>query len=324
MSSTTQYARERAVATAAVLKACYAAREVQSQLAEAKTVTKDDKSPVTVADYTAQALISSLLFAHFDYPLVGEEDAQDLRSDGQSELRKAICTRADAALAASRDDGDEWKKLGSSRTEGEWLDAIDRGNAASAAKGRTWCLDPIDGTKGFLRGGQYAVCLALIEDGQPVLGVVGCPNLPVDPSQPSGAKGVIFSAVRGSGAVQRSLTDPTEAPIRMHGLGALADASFCESVESGHSDQGTNARIAQILGITKPSVRMDSQAKYCSISRADGDIYLRLPVSASYQRRSGITRRARSWSPRPAASCPTATVSRSTLRKGGRWPRTRA
>jgi len=97
----------------------------------------------TVADYTAQALISSLLFAHFDYPLVGEEDAQDLRSDGQSELRKAICTRADAALAASRDDGDEWKKLGSSRTEGEWLDAIDRGNAASAAKGRTWCLDPI-------------------------------------------------------------------------------------------------------------------------------------------------------------------------------------
>ena len=47
---------------------------------------------------------------------------------------------------------------------------------------RVWCLDPIDGTKGFLRGrvggGQYCVALALLEDGVPVLGVLGCPNLP--------------------------------------------------------------------------------------------------------------------------------------------------
>lgn len=194
-----------------------------------------------------------------------------------------------------------------------------------------------DGTKGFLRGGQYAVCLALIEDGHPVLGVVGCPNLPVDPSQPDGAKGVIFSAVKGSGAVQRSLTDATESSIRMSALSSLADASFCESVESGHSDQGTNAKIASILGITKPSVRMDSQAKYCSVARADGDIYLRLPVSASYQEKiwDHVRRRladaadsirlpAPCSSPRRADSSRTATDSRSTLRKGGRSPRTRA
>jgi 3'(2'), 5'-bisphosphate nucleotidase len=41
-----------------------------------------------------------------------------------------------------------------------------------------WTLDPIDGTKGFLLGGQYAVCLALIEDSDVKLGVMGCPNLP--------------------------------------------------------------------------------------------------------------------------------------------------
>lgn len=69
----------------------------------------------------------------------------------------------------------------------------------------------------------------------------------------------------------------------MNSLPSLSAASFCESVEAGHSDHSTNARIAQLLGITKDSVRMDSQAKYCSIARGDGDIYLRLPVSDTYE-----------------------------------------
>lgn len=65
-----------------------------------------------------------------------------------------------------------------------------------------WAIDPIDGTQGFLRGGQYAVCLALIVDAKVQVGVIGCPNLPVDPSNPEGEKGCIFVAVRGQGAQQ--------------------------------------------------------------------------------------------------------------------------
>ncbi len=38
-------------------------------------------------------------------------------------------------------------------------------------------LDPIDGTKGFLRREQYAVALALVRDGHVELGVLGCPEL---------------------------------------------------------------------------------------------------------------------------------------------------
>lgn len=79
----------------------------------------------------------------------------------------------------------------------------------------------------------------------------------------------------------------------MNSLSSLADASFCESVEAGHSDHGTNARIASLLGITRDSVRMDSQAKYCSIARGDGDIYLRLPVSETYEEKIWY---ARAWS----------------------------
>lgn len=69
----------------------------------------------------------------------------------------------------------------------------------------------------------------------------------------------------------------------MGDIQSLADASFCESVESGHSNQSESAKIAHLLGITKAPVRMDSQCKYCSISRGDAAVYLRLPVSATYE-----------------------------------------
>ena len=64
-----------------------------------------------------------------------------------------------------------------------WIDA---GNGA--VKQRFWTLDPIDGTKGFLRNDQYAVALALIEDGEVKVGALACPALPFkldDPASPT-------------------------------------------------------------------------------------------------------------------------------------------
>lgn len=162
------------------------------------------------------------------------------------------------------------------------MDAIDRGNYAGGAKGRHWALDPIDGTKGFLRGGQYAVCLALIVDGIVQVGVVGCPNLAVNPKEPEGERGALFVAVRGQGAYQRTLGDEKESRIEFADISSTAESTFCESVEAGHSSHGDAVEIAKLLGITREPVRMDSQAKYCSISRGDADIYLRLPTSKTY------------------------------------------
>jgi 3'(2'), 5'-bisphosphate nucleotidase len=82
------------------------------------------------------------------------------------------------------------------------LETIDRGTYAGGAKGRMWALDPIDGTKGFLRGEQFAVCLALIVDGQVQVGVMGCPNLPIDAKDKEGEKGCLFITVKGQGAFQ--------------------------------------------------------------------------------------------------------------------------
>jgi 3'(2'), 5'-bisphosphate nucleotidase len=127
------------------------------------------------------------------------------------------------------------------------------------------------------------VALALIENGKVVLGVLGCPNFPLDPGDPEGAKGCLFIAVKNQGAGMRSFDDPIETPIRVTDIGDPSIiASFCESVESAHSSHSDAALISQILGVTSPPIRIDSQCKYAALARGDASIYMRLPTSDDY------------------------------------------
>jgi 3'(2'), 5'-bisphosphate nucleotidase len=243
---------------------------VRETLVSEETLAKKDKSPVTVADYGAQALVSAALAEALPQdPRVGEEDAADLRAAENAELREKV-------VAAVQQVSPEF-------SEEQILAAIDRGNYAGGSTGRHWTLDPIDGTKGFLRNEQYAVALALIEDGEVVLGVLGCPNLPVEAAAPGGETGCLFVAVKGEGAYQQALTGGEARAIRVTDVADPAEASFCESVESGHSSHGHAAQIAEFLGVTAPPIRMDSQAKYASVARGDASIYLRLPTRAGYE-----------------------------------------
>ena len=63
---------------------------------------------------------------------------------------------------------------------------------------------------------------------------------------------------------QRSLDadSPEETPIHVSAVTSTEEASFCESVEAGHSNQDESAQVAQLLNIKVPPVRMDSQCKY--------------------------------------------------------------
>ncbi|KAJ1996822.1 3'(2'),5'-bisphosphate nucleotidase, partial [Coemansia thaxteri] len=253
-----QFAKERAVAIEAVERASQVCQTVFKRLVTKETLTKKDKSPVTVADFSAQAVVNRILEQHFpDDPVVGEEDSRDLQGEEGRVLREKVVELANAASADQM-------------SSDEVLRSIDRGQYAGGSQGRHWTLDPIDGTKGFLRGEQFAVCLALIVDGQVCLGVVGCPNLPYDMSQPDGERGVLMVAVKGQGAFQRRLSSDAfgcETPVHVSGTLSTADAVFCESVEAQHTDHSDNANIARLLGITKPSVRMDSQCKYAGVAR---------------------------------------------------------
>lgn len=266
------YENELKVAVQAVRDAAIVCRKVQAALVTAETLEKKDKSPVTVADFASQAVVCKALADAFgDDRVVGEEGAKDLVGDDATPLRDAVVSHTAAVV-------------GDSATEENVLNWIDRGGYDPAAEGkqkRYWTLDPIDGTKGFLRGQQYAIALALIEDGKVVLGALGCPNM----EHADGSLGCLFTAVRGEGtkllAVEGDGTEGTA--VTVDEVLQASDAKFCESVESGHSNQGDSANIATILGITADPYRIDSQCKYAAVSRGDASIYLRLPTRADYQ-----------------------------------------
>jgi 3'(2'), 5'-bisphosphate nucleotidase len=263
------YESERSVAMESVLKACTLCEAVRAGFRPHEVLEKKDRSPVTIADFGAQAVISHHLRLSFPSdPLVAEEDSRMLRQSENAEIRGWVTNHVKRMVPGLGDD--------------EVLEAIDRGAGTGGPHGRFWSLDPIDGTKGFLRGGQYAVALALVEDGEVVVGVLGCPNLPLHGSEARGHEGCLFVAVRDEGAAMKGLADSVERRIEVSKAIQPSEVQFCESVESSHSSHQHSAQIAELLGVSKAPVRMDSQCKYGIVARGDAAIYLRLPTRESY------------------------------------------
>jgi HAL2 family 3'(2'),5'-bisphosphate nucleotidase len=258
--------RERRAAIDAVTAASRLCRAVRAELGPGESAAKADRSPVTVADLGAQALISLRLADAFPQDgLMGEEDSTPLAAaPGLAEAVRSRVAEQRAGVSPA-----------------DVRAALDRCDDPGGPGRRWWTLDPVDGTKGFLRNEQYAVALALIEDGEVVLAVMGCPNLPLvgEPGSP-GPRGSVFVAERDAGARQLPLEaaeqDPGR-PIHVADPPSLREARWAESVEAGHSSQSATSRIASRLGITAPPVRLDSQAKYAVVARGDAAISLRLP-----------------------------------------------
>ncbi len=251
-----------------VRKACHVARAVQNDLEKVREITKDDRSPVTVADFAVQAIISMALG---DAYIVGEEHAGELRKDDHAVVK-------DAVVQAVR-------SCHPNATENEVLDAIDRCNHDGTAD-RYWALDPIDGTKGFLRGQQYAIALGLIENGKVVMGVMGCPNLSADFSSPMDVPdplGTIYAAVLGKGSWEISIDNKAE-PKQVHTTITSENTGLriCESVEKAHSKRTDTDLIVQEFGGPAVPVRLDSQCKYAVVARGQADAYLRMPTSKTY------------------------------------------
>jgi 3'(2'), 5'-bisphosphate nucleotidase len=261
-------AGELRAALDAVRAACRVCRAVQERMAGG-ALEKRDKSPVTVADFASQAIVCrSLSLAFPDDPIVAEEASEELRRESNAKLRDAVVEHVCA-------------EIGAPASADLVLGWIDRGGA-DAKGGRYWTLDPIDGTKGFLRREQYAVALGLIEGGEVVLGVLGCPNLP----GADGSRGALFAARRAGPARAFPLWDSPDAegsPIEVDRVRSAAHARLCESVESEHSDQTESARIASLLGIRGEPLRIDSQCKYAAVARGDASIYLRMPTRGDYR-----------------------------------------
>ena len=258
-------AREEDVAVRSVLRAMELCEAVRATLSAGDAVAKEDRSPVTVADFGAQALIVSALHAAFpEDPVMAEEETGMLAAPGADALRASVIRfvlHVDGDMDATA-----------------VLEAI-AGGGAGGGRGRFWTLDPIDGTKGFVRGDQYAVALALVEEGRPVLGVLGCPALAAGAASP----GWVFHARRGGGALCRPFRGGAPVQVRVGGQRDPAQAVFCESFEKGHTAQDRSSRIRARLGTAAPCVRMDSQCKYAVVARGGADVYMRLPTRPDYE-----------------------------------------
>lgn len=285
-AAATSYDSELQAAIEAVRLASRICKAVQLQLSEQEKQTKNDDSPVTVADYAAQAVVAwSLSRSLPGEPLgmVAEETSEELRLDASAGIRARITELVNSAVDAVSG--------AQPLTEEQVLDLVDLGSSPGGAVGRHWVLDPIDGTRGFVGMRQYAVCLGLLQDGEVLLGVLGCPNVAVDTPMSdeaggpmsaqqigSGQVGVMFAAVRGHGAFMGPLEGgmPSQ-PIRVVESEDFGSLRFMESYESRHSDHKLAGRVAQAVGLAELPLRVDSQVKYGVLSRGDASVFMRFP-----------------------------------------------
>ena len=298
-----EFDSELQVAIAAVRKACDITTKLQADIgmsnsedttsrSSSTTITKADASPVTIADFASQAVILQHLQSFFPNDIfLAEERSDTLTPEATEMIRQASGIDDEDLLKECIDLGQLFFRQKVETDE----DDADKVPSTLETHSRFWCLDPIDGTKGFLRNEQYCVALGLVVDGIPTIGILACPNLPSSldsPLDPREETGTIFVARRGHGCYELPLKPGRHPPIQltMGSRNTIQDprrARFCLGVEQGFSDPvGRCKEMAKILhgsvdseGEIMHSSRMDSQAKWGVIARGDSEFYVRLPLS---------------------------------------------
>ncbi|MGD2026908.1 MAG: inositol monophosphatase family protein, partial [Anaerolineales bacterium] len=212
-------------------------------------------------DFASQALIAHLLQTVFpDDPLVGEEDTSTLLS-GSREIKQKITGFVRTRI----------QKITSTAV----TELIDYGTQAPSQ--RFWTLDPIDGTKGFLRGEQYAVALALVVSGEVQIGVLACPNLRDGYIQDIGGPGSLLVAQRGKGSWVAELTSRMKfSQLKVSDVSDPTQARFLRSFEAGHTNVSQLDEIGIAMAVNAEPVRLDSQAKYSILASGAGDALFRL------------------------------------------------
>ncbi|CAN8264461.1 unnamed protein product [Cochlearia groenlandica] len=266
-------AAKKAVSLAARLS-----NEVRKSLLVSDVWTKSDDSPVTVADYGSQAVVSLVLERELKkepVSLVAEEDSGELRKVAAETVLARITELVKDTLATDESYAD------SPLSSDDVLNAIDQGKSEGGPKGRHWILDPIGGTRGFIRGEQYAIGLALLVEGKVVLGVMACPKLPFTTTDTSNnteksspeKMGCLFYGAVGTGTYVQSLNaDSPPEKVEVSNIDDPAKASFFESY---HTPVPIHNTIAKKLGIKDSPIKINSQTKYAALSRGDGEVYLR-------------------------------------------------
>ena len=245
----------------AIRQASLLIKRIQNELIS-PVLVKADRSSVTVADFASQAVVGGLISLNFPSDvLVAEENSHILRLP-QNHTILDLVTRF------------VLKNFPNASPE-KICNWIDRGNGVP--QGRFWVLDPLDGTKGFLRGGQYAVALALLENDQVQISALGCPKMTDGFREDYKGPGSLVIAVRNQG----TWTTPLEGAESFIQLSVAkcnrpSQARMLRSFEADHTNASQIDRLVKILEIQAAPVLMDSQAKYALLAAGGGELVLRM------------------------------------------------
>ena len=148
------------------------------------------------------------------------------------------------------------------------------GRVPAIGDGPFWLVDPLDGTKEFIkRNGEFTVNIALIEAGQPTLGIVLAP-----------ATDTLWRGVAGLGADKSDRGGPfatiATRPLPADGLTACASRSHAvdSDLDNWFRDQGI---------IVSERVQAGSSLKFCLIGEGKADVYPRLGRTMEWDTAAG-------------------------------------
>ncbi|XP_019162131.1 PREDICTED: PAP-specific phosphatase HAL2-like [Ipomoea nil] len=286
-----KYSKELEVAVKAVHMACL--------LCERHS--KDDNFLVTIADWSVQAIVSWVLseaFGSESVTILAEEDKQEI---SKAEEATGILESVTKAVNESLADAPRFGLTGPAEAlcGEEIMETINTCKLAAGANNasRFWAL-------GSLRGDQYAVALSLIEDGAPVVGVLGCPNYPLKKewlsyqygyqrilsrltsaaaSEPRD-KGCVMYARRGDGNAWMQPLLPggkmfnwpnSSKQIKPSSIESPVMATFCHTVEKAKSSHSFTAGLNSSLGHRNQQLRVYSSMKYAAIARGDAEAFMK-------------------------------------------------
>jgi 3'(2'), 5'-bisphosphate nucleotidase len=149
-------------------------------------------------------------------------------------------------------------------------------NASAPAEGSTFALvDPLDGTREFLAGrDEYAVCIAIVTGGVPVVGVIAAPAL-----------GLVWRGIRGKGASRIAYGEGAlGAPVPV-GTRQWRTESPVALVSRSHLDKDTAAWVSRIPNLTHEAC--GSALKFCRLAEGGADVYARLATTCEWDMAAG-------------------------------------
>jgi 3'(2'), 5'-bisphosphate nucleotidase len=241
----------------AVRLACELSRQVQAS--QVGVSRKSDASPVTLADYGAQALLCRAIRHHFP------EDGVIAEEGGEAFLTLPEAERAQVARWVG-------KLLGEPVGEEDFFLWLTHGRNVRAD--RTWVIDPIDGTEGFIHGRAYAVAVGTLVEGEPVDGIIGAPVSPLD------EKGTLFYTDGGKSWAEPLLPSEGSGPRALH-VSDRVDPKSLRAVESyvmGRRSREIADRVYAEAGLDARRIkRYDGMVKYALVAAGAADVYVRGP-----------------------------------------------